>query len=102
MLVCSQVMKKENAGRNGVEGWEYPSLPGGGFSQIFGFEGEPLCEMLGAGEEGILYADVDLKGKLKAKQFLDIVGHYSRPDLLSLRANTRASRPVHYASESVE
>ncbi|OJJ82676.1 carbon-nitrogen hydrolase family protein [Aspergillus glaucus CBS 516.65] len=102
VLVCSQVMRAENVGRNGVEGLKDLSLPGGGFSQIFGFEGEPLCEMLGGGEEGILYADVDLRGKLKAKQFLDLVGHYSRPDLLSLRADTRASRPVHYASESVE
>ncbi|ODM22539.1 hypothetical protein SI65_00127 [Aspergillus cristatus] len=99
VLVCSQIMTGSNAERNGVEGWGYPTFPGGGFSQIFGFDGEPLCEVLGAGEEGILYADVDLRGKLKAKQFLDVVGHYSRPDLLSLRADTRASRPVHYANE---
>ena len=97
VLVCSQIMTEKNAAKNGVKDWDYPTLPGGGFSQIFGFDAEPLCTPPPAGEEAIISADVDLEiGKLKAKQFLDVVGHYSRPDLLSLRVNTHPSRPVHF------
>ena len=102
VAVCSQIMKEASAEKNRVKDSSYVTLPGGGFTQIFGFDGKPLCEPLPAGEEGILYADVDLEDKLKAKMFLDVVGHYSRPDLLSLRVNTHPSRPVHYAKGPVE
>jgi nitrilase len=33
------------------------------------------------GEEGILYADCDLRNGLRAKRWFDAVGHYSREDL---------------------
>jgi len=33
------------------------------------------------GEEGILYADCDLREGLRAKRWFDAVGHYSREDL---------------------
>ncbi|KIW64967.1 hypothetical protein PV04_07261 [Phialophora macrospora] len=104
VLVCSQVVSKESEERNGIKGWEITAtqLPGGGFSQIFGPGGKPLCLELAPDEEGILYADIDLEEKCANKQFLDLVGHYSRPDLLSLRANPYPSRPVHLASESAE
>lgn len=32
-------------------------------------------------EEGILYADIDLKTIIEAKRMFDVVGHYSRPDV---------------------
>lgn len=99
VLVCTQIMTQENAERNRVNDWPGLTLPAGGFTQIFGFDAEPLCKPLPPGEEGILYADINLEDKLRAKQMLDVVGHYSRPDLLSLRVNTHPSRPVHYAEE---
>jgi nitrilase len=34
------------------------------------------------GEEGIIYADCDLRRGLHAKRWFDVVGHYSRPDVL--------------------
>ena len=34
------------------------------------------------GEEGILYADCDLRKVLHAKRWFDVVGHYSREDVL--------------------
>lgn len=37
--------------------------------------------------EGILYADLDFKLITKRKRMLDSVGHYARPELLSLRHN---------------
>ena len=34
------------------------------------------------GEEGILYADCDLRESLRAKRWFDVVGHYAREDVL--------------------
>jgi nitrilase len=36
-------------------------------------------------QEGILYADLDLRRVVEERQLLDVTGHYSRPDILSLR-----------------
>ncbi|HEX8646399.1 MAG TPA: carbon-nitrogen hydrolase family protein [Thermoleophilaceae bacterium] len=35
------------------------------------------------GEEGILYADCDLRDSLRAKRWFDVVGHYAREDVLA-------------------
>jgi nitrilase len=35
------------------------------------------------GEEGILYADCDLRDSLRAKRWFDVVGHYGREDVLA-------------------
>jgi nitrilase len=50
---------------------------------IFGPDGTPLVEPLPPGEEGILYADIDLSIIELSKQTIDVLGHYSRPDLSS-------------------
>jgi predicted amidohydrolase len=68
--------------------------PGGGFSMIFGPDGKPLCEPLGDGEEGILVADIDLGEIDRAKAFIDTVGHYARPDLLSLLVNPSVDKHI--------
>lgn len=60
---------------------------GGGFAQIFGPDGSPMCEPLPESQEGILYADVDLGAIGVAKAAYDPVGHYSRPDVLRLLFN---------------
>ena len=39
-------------------------------------------------DEGILYADLDFNLITKRKRMLDSVGHYARPELLSLNHNT--------------
>ncbi len=51
---------------------------------IFGPDVRPLVEALDPGEEGILQADIDLQDIDYAKNMIDTVGHYARPDLLSL------------------
>ena len=90
---------------------------------IFGPDGKALCEPVGVGEEAILKADIDLRdidyaktvhsplislkasiirGQMQrvtststnAKQFIDTVGHYARPDLLSLLVNPTAAKHV--------
>ncbi|KAK8020410.1 hypothetical protein PG990_005548 [Apiospora arundinis] len=69
-------------------------LPGGGFSMIFGPDGKPLCEPVGAGEEVILKANVNLRDIDYPKAFIDVVGHYARPDLLSLLVNPSVDKHV--------
>jgi nitrilase len=56
---------------------------------VFGTGGAAIIEPKGGkviagplyGEEGILYADCDLREGLRAKRWFDAVGHYSREDL---------------------
>jgi nitrilase len=47
-------------------------------------------------ELGILYADIDLERVGIARRSLDVVGHYSRPDIFQLRVNTSAVKPVEF------
>jgi len=68
--------------------------PGGGFSRIFGPDGQPLTEPLPEDVEGIIYADIDLGMISIAKSAADPVGHYSRPDVTRLLLNTNPSRVV--------
>lgn len=72
---------------------------GGGYAQIFGPDGEPLCTPLAHDEEGILFADVDLGAIAVAKSFADPVGHYARPDVLQLLINREERHPVEYMSD---
>ncbi|KAL8348682.1 hypothetical protein RB598_001786 [Gaeumannomyces tritici] len=59
------------------------SHPGGGTSAVFGPNGKQLSkDHLDETAEGIIYADIDLDHILGAKAFLDVCGHYSRPNLL--------------------
>ncbi|MCJ1249034.1 hypothetical protein MMC30_006256 [Trapelia coarctata] len=53
-----------------------------------------MCEPLEKSEEAVVTAEVDLSMIGFAKQMLDIVGHYSRPDLLSLPVNPEAAKKV--------
>ena len=45
-------------------------------------------------ELGILYADIDLEQIGIARRSLDVVGHYSRPDIFQLHVNTALLKPV--------
>jgi len=48
-------------------------------------------------ELGILYADIDHERIGMARRSLDVVGHYSRPDVFQLHVNTKPLRPVEFA-----
>ena len=61
---------------------------------IYGPNGAELVKPLDPGKEGILYADVNLEDRIYATQNIDVVGHYSRPDLLSLNVNPTAAKHV--------
>ncbi|KAE8352763.1 carbon-nitrogen hydrolase [Aspergillus coremiiformis] len=96
VLVCTQIQTKEGKAKSKLPDLDWMKLPGGGFTVIFGPDGAPLTEPLDSGTETIVYADIDLKDRNMAKQNLDVVGHYSRPDLLNLQVTTAAAAPVHF------
>jgi predicted amidohydrolase len=96
VLVCTQVQTKEGKARSHLPDFDWMKLPGGGFTVIYGPDGTALTGLLDPGVEGIVYADIDLKDRIKAKQNLDVVGHYSRPDLLSLQVTSEAAAAVHF------
>ena len=69
-------------------------LRGGCMTAIVSPEGNHLVPPL-TSSEGILVADLDLALITKRKRMMDSVGHYARPELLSLVLNDQPARPMH-------
>lgn len=65
---------------------------GGGSSAIFGPDGRKLSTDIPEATEGIIYADLHLDDILKCKTFIDVGGHYSRPDMLWLGVDDREKK----------
>ena len=59
-------------------------LEGGGFTAIYAPDGQLMNEPLPEGQEGIVYADLDLGMISLAKAAADPAGHYARPDVTRL------------------
>lgn len=69
------------------------ALRGGCCTAIISPEGQHVVEPLREGE-GILIADLDMNLITKRKRMMDAVGHYARPELLSLRIDGRPAVPM--------
>ncbi|KAL7939930.1 nitrilase, partial [Trichoderma barbatum] len=93
VVVSTQVLTDKGREKLKLVDSPFVKSPAGGFAMIFGPDGTPLVEPMEPGEEGILTAEIRLSTIDYAKQMLDVVGHYSRPDLLSLKVNLEPAKP---------
>ena len=75
-------------------------LRGGCMTAIVSPEGRHLVPPLTEGE-GILVADLDLSLIVKRKRMMDSVGHYARPELISVQLDQRPARPLHLVRPSL-
>ena len=80
---------RQIAGETGLD----RALMGGCFTSIVSPEGVLLCEPLEEGE-GMVMAELDFSLITKRKRMMDSVGHYSRPELLSLVVDRARHSPV--------
>jgi nitrilase len=101
VLGCNQYVTKNMypADLPGVEELEgQPDVVCRGGSTIISPLGDVLAGPL-YGEEGILYADLDMDDVARGKLDFDVVGHYSRPDIFKLTINEKPLPPVSYKKE---
>ncbi len=68
-------------------------LSGGCLAAIISPEGQHVVPPLTQGE-GLLIGDCDMALVMKRKRMMDSVGHYARPELLSLHIDDRPARAV--------
>lgn len=75
------------------------ALRGGCFTAIVSPEGKHLAPPLVDGE-GMVVADLDFALIDKRKRMMDSVGHYARPELLSLLVDSRPKPPMRATSDA--
>lgn len=88
VISCCQVQPPPATLGRKVEGWdpERPLIQGG--SMIIGPLGDVLAGPL-EGETALVTAQIDTDDLIRARYDLDVVGHYSRPDIFTLHVDER-------------
>jgi nitrilase len=71
------------------------AMRGGCYTAIISPEGRHLCAPLREGA-GFVVADLDFSLITKRKRMMDSVGHYARPELMSLQLDGRAAAPLRF------
>ncbi len=70
-------------------------------TMIVGPDGEYVTEPL-VGDEGIIYADIDINKEIALKGVQDLVGSYQRLDIFQVHVNQTPIKPVHlYTQEPI-
>jgi len=75
---------------------------GGGASRIYAPDGQLISNVIPHGEEGIVYAEIDISMIPLAKAAADPSGHYSRPDVTRLVLDKRKMRAVEVIGEGAD
>ncbi|WDD93624.1 carbon-nitrogen hydrolase family protein [Burkholderia sp. FERM BP-3421] len=93
VVSACQVQPSPRALGVAAPGWdpERPLIRGG--SVIVGPLGDVLAGPL-VGEAGLIAARVDTEDLVRARYDFDVVGHYARADVFSLRVDERPKQPV--------
>lgn len=87
----------------GGDDYKFNFLPlGGAHSAIFDPMGRCLTKPLAPGEEGILYADLNLEEIIEAKYFFDPAGHYSKGSVISVTLNKKSQKGVHIIGDDAD
>jgi nitrilase len=96
VIVATQIMSDEGAMVfPDANGNPFPLYTGGGgYARVYGPDSGLITEPLDPRQEGLVYADLDLSLIDLAKNIVDPVGHYSRPDVTRLLFDNRPKKPV--------
>ncbi|MBW1784408.1 MAG: carbon-nitrogen hydrolase family protein [Deltaproteobacteria bacterium] len=86
-MLCGDVLKK----KDWMKGCR-------SYSSITNPAGNTLAEL--TDDEGIIYADIDVAEMITQKQFHDIIGHYSRMDVVSLNLCQHEDQPLRYETRT--
>jgi nitrilase len=95
LISACQYQPSPNTLKTDVPDWDAdkPLIRGG--SVIVGPMGDILAGPL-YNETGLITANIDISDLVKARYDFDVVGHYSRPDVFSLKVDEREKKSVEF------
>jgi len=99
LISACQYQPSPNTLETSVPAWDpdKPLIRGG--SVIVGPMGDVLAGPL-YNETGLITASIDVSDLVKARYDFDVVGHYSRPDIFSLKVDERAKKSVEFTGST--